>query len=977
MSEKVKGITIVLDGDSTPLKNAIKGLNKETNDLQRELRGVETLLKMDPGNVDLLKQKQDLLSQSVEGTKDKLEALRSAKAKIDDEMSKGTEYNEEQYRNLQREIVFTEQSLGKMEEKLKGIGSTSGEAEKIKHAISDISKESEGLQNELGKVNNLLKLDPSNTELIAQKQKILGNEVGNTKEKLDLLKESQSLLSEEFGKGEIGEEAYREVAREIVETEKSLESMQKELELVNDKWTESARRLDDFGNKAVDVGKNLTTKVTVPIAAVGGAGVKMGIDLDTALVKLSTLADLDEVPLEKLKEEIMKLSNETGIAVSKLTEDVYNAISAGQKTGDAVAFVAESAKLAKAGFADSSQALDLLTTTLNAYKMESEEAGRVSDLLITTQNEGKVTLDELASSMGKLIPTAVETNTELEQLTTAYAVMTKNGIGASEATTYLNGMMNELSKDGSKAQIALQEVAGKGFGDLMSEGNNLTDVLVMLDEHAKANGLSLKDLFGSAEAGKAALSLSSEGGREFVEILEEMQNSLGTTDKAVQDIDESVGVRATNSFNKFKNVLIELTDVFLPLINIATTLLGGIATVLSALPAPLQAVIGTLLAMIAAVGPLIVIIGKLSLGLSALGKIGGIAGVITKVTAVFVKLGAVFTTISGFLTSTLIPAVMGLGAPLFLIVGAITAVIAIGVALYKNWDVIAEKAGQLKDWIVKKWTESWENTKETFGKMKEIIGNAMSGMKKEVDENGGGISGALKTYGDRYKEIWGSVFEKLDKITGGKLSKIKENVSESLKETVRTMSGNWSKAYEDTKEKWKEIIGTIINSVKSLPKTMFNYGKDVVTGFINGIASMFNKIREQAKKIVDSLTLPVRRALGINSPSKLFQEYGDNVGEGFVIGINETMSSIKQAGQDMARSIDFGLIQAVSNAGIGKASNIRPNEKKQNNTTNNSSAINLNISIGSFIGSRAELKNLERKLSEVRVLENRRLGFNL
>lgn len=111
----VKGITIKLGADVTPLQKGIRSLNTETNSLQRELRGVETLLKLDPKNIDLLRQQQELLARAVGETKNKLEILRDTKIKVDSDMASGTEVNVKEYRNLEREIAHTESSLKKLE----------------------------------------------------------------------------------------------------------------------------------------------------------------------------------------------------------------------------------------------------------------------------------------------------------------------------------------------------------------------------------------------------------------------------------------------------------------------------------------------------------------------------------------------------------------------------------------------------------------------------------------------------------------------------------------------------------------------------------------------------------------------------------------------------------------------------------------------------------------------------------------------
>lgn len=219
------------------------------------------------------------------------------------------------------------------------------------------------------------------------------------------------------------------------------------------------------------------------------------------------IANTTEVPLEDLQAAILELSDESGIAAGEIAENVYNAISAGQKTGDAVNFVRHATDLARAGFADSGNSLDLLTTIMNAYKLEANEVTNVSDNLIATQNLGKTTVAELSSSMGKIIPTANAANVSLDQLCAGYALMTANGVATAESTTYMNSMLNELNKSGSTVAKTLQGETGKGFSDLMAEGYTLGDVLGIVSAAADDQGLKFTDMFGSAEAAKAGLIL--------------------------------------------------------------------------------------------------------------------------------------------------------------------------------------------------------------------------------------------------------------------------------------------------------------------------------------------------------------------------------------------------------------------------------------------------------------------------------------
>lgn len=122
MAEKVVGIEVQIGGDTVGLNKALQSTNKEISSTQKELSQVEKLLKLDPKNTELLAQKQELLSKAVSETSNKLDALKSAKQKADETMKNGGEVSQEQYRKLQREIVATEESVKKLNDKAKETG---------------------------------------------------------------------------------------------------------------------------------------------------------------------------------------------------------------------------------------------------------------------------------------------------------------------------------------------------------------------------------------------------------------------------------------------------------------------------------------------------------------------------------------------------------------------------------------------------------------------------------------------------------------------------------------------------------------------------------------------------------------------------------------------------------------------------------------------------------------------------------------
>ena len=109
-SNTIKGLTVEIGGDTTKLGKALDGVEKQGKSLSTELGQINRLLKLDPSNVELLAQKQQVLANAVSNTKDKLNTLREAEKQVQAQFEKG-DVTEEQYRALQREIIATEAKL--------------------------------------------------------------------------------------------------------------------------------------------------------------------------------------------------------------------------------------------------------------------------------------------------------------------------------------------------------------------------------------------------------------------------------------------------------------------------------------------------------------------------------------------------------------------------------------------------------------------------------------------------------------------------------------------------------------------------------------------------------------------------------------------------------------------------------------------------------------------------------------------------
>lgn len=499
---------IKLDGEKE-FKSAVSSCGKEISKLGSESDLIKEKFAGQANSLEALRAKHDVLSKTLDAQKRKY-----------DETQKGLDHAKESYANVGKGLDNLYTRMEKQQDKLKDLTSIYGESSE------EVKKQKE----EITKLSNAIREGEGNYEKA-------GARVG--KWEVDLNKaEAQVIRSNR---------SLEQNASYMKEAEGATDRCATSIDGYGKATKKAAEQSDDFGKTAkagieelagILAAAGVAAKV-VDIARALKECVDAANQFETSMAKVYTIGDESSVSVDAMRKSVLELSNATGTASQAVAEDVYNALSAGQNTADAVNFVSNSTKLATAGFAETSQTLDVLTTILNAYGMESKDVTKVSDILIQTQNKGKVTVAQLASSMGKIIPTAKASNVSLEQIAAGYAIMTSKGIAAAETTTYMNSMLNELSKSGTIASTAIKDSAGSSFQELMASGKSLGEVLDILQEQAGNSGKSIMDMFGSAEAGKAAASLLSGGVKGFNDQVEGMRNSAGATDIAFNKMSQT------------------------------------------------------------------------------------------------------------------------------------------------------------------------------------------------------------------------------------------------------------------------------------------------------------------------------------------------------------------------------------------------------------------------------------------------------
>lgn len=683
-----------------------------------------------------------------------------------------------------------------------------------------------------------------------------------------------------------------EIALDIVLGKESFSSS------IKNAVSECAKTLNNssatIGQKINSVGKcvsGLGATILPVSTAIGGLGVtigKMSMNFEDAMAKVSTIADTTEVPLDTLKDQIMKLSTQTDISASEIADNVYNAISAGQKTGDAVNFVSNATKLAKAGFTSSASSLDVLTTIMNAYGLEAEKVTDVSDMLIQTQNLGKTTVDELSSSMGKVIPTANSMNVGLDNLCASYSIMTAKGIATAETTTYINSMLNELGKSSTTVGGIIKDKTGMSFQECMASGMSLGDVLQILQNYSDETGIAFNELWGSAEAGKAGISLLSDGVDSFNSRLGEMNNSTGMTDVAFNKM-QTTSYSLEKSINQIKNVAIQLGDTLMqtlgPIIEQVCGKISQFTEWFSKLDDGTKKTIVKIGLFVTAIGPVLIGIGKI---ISIVGSLISVIGTI----------GSAIGTIVGIL-----------GGPLTIAIGAI---IAVGVLLVTHWKQVKEIAINV-----------WNGICELFNKAKEFIINIGTSIINGVQNFISNIvnfvlnfvNNIISHFTNTISSIKG-IFQGLATFFGGIFEVIKNVILGPVLLICDLVTGDFDKLKSDAINIFNNIkdgIGSIINGAKQIIV-------NVVLGIKNYIVDGFNYAKDMAINIFNNMKNGISNTIG---------NIKNVIVSGFTNAINWIKSLPSQAwnwGADIISNIANGIkgaIGKVTNAVKGVADKIR------------------------------------------------------
>lgn len=713
-----------------------------------------------------------------------------------------------------------------------------GEVTGLEKAMKDVTSKSIDLQGELRDVERLLKFDPGNVEALAQKQEILTKQIENTTEKLNRLKSAEEEVERQFQSGDIGEKQYRAFRREVEFTEKSIKDLKSkisqldgaEVKQLKSDFNKVEESSDEASDSVKDLGNELVN-LAAGVGAVAGLGelIEKSLDVSSLNTKIDISFDVPEESIGSVKEATNAVIS-YGIDAEEALAGVRRqwALNKGYSDEEKVSMTKYAAAISKAyDGIDFNELIQESYELASSLELDNNEAlGMINSLLkvgfppdqldiITEYGSQLSRAGYSAEEIQAIMKAGVETGSWnidnlLDGLKEGRIVLSEFGQGIDEETAKL---FNKIGISSKQVQEWGQAVAagGKSGKDAMVE---VAKAISNIDDSTLQNQIGVK-VYGT---------LWEEQGNAIVNTIVRADDEVISLEKNQEGLNNTISSMDSDPAIKMEKAMTDLKNALQPILTIIAEVVGKVAEWISNNP--------TLAATITAV---ITVIGILM--------------------GIFMALSPIITAITA-LAGTLSVGIGAIAYPVLIVIGVITALIAIGVALYKNWDEIKTKCSEI-----------WTSIKDFFSNIVDRIKTSVVEKFNNIKES---ISNKMHEVKTSISDIWNKVMDFFKDID---LFEIGANIIQGLINGVKSMASSIVNSV-------KGVVDGAIEGAKNLlgihsPSRVFmEFGEYTGEGFINGINEMKNAVAKAGQDMADA-SIPNIKQPKFKSLEGKSEEVGD------------------------------------------------------------------------------------------------------
>ncbi len=817
-----------------------------------------------------------------------------------------------------------------------------GDTTKLQTALKGVNTEIRNTQSQLRDVDKLLKLDPGNTELLAQKHRLLGDAVKETKEKLETLKTAAEQAEQALKDGTITQDQYDGLQREIVETEQKLKSLEEQAKQSGTALQEIAakgEKLKTVGDNVTNVGKKFLP-VTAGVVGLGTAAVKTAADFDSAMSKVAAVSGATGSDLEALRDKAREMGEKTKFSASEAAEAMNYMAMAGWKTEDMLSGIEGVMNLAAASGEDLATTSDIVTDALTAFGLTAKDSGHFADILAAASSNANTNVSMMGETFKYCAPIAGALGFSAEDTAEAIGLMANAGIKGSQAGTSLRTIMNNLSGD--------VKICGSSIGEVTVATTNadgsmrdLSDILA--DCRTAFSGLSESEKAAAAESlvGKNAMSgflaLMNAGEADIEKLSSAIDNCDGSAASMAETMNDNLAGQLQILKSQLEELAISFGELLMPAIRTIVGWIQKFVDWLNSMDEGTRKVIITIALVAAAIGPVLIIVGKV------ISAVGTIMTIIPKLMGIINAAKGVFAAFNAVCAAN----------PYVLIIAAIVALVAAFIYLWNNceefrqfwidlwegikeiaiavwealkvffkaaWEAIKTTATTVWNAIKDFFTGLWEGIKNIFTTVVNAISTFLTNAWNAIKNTVTTVFNAIKTF---FTTIWNGIKTVITTVVTA-ISTFLTTAWNGIKTAITTVLNAIKTAVTTVWNGIKNTITTIVNAIKNAVTTAWNNIKSAVSNAANAIKNavsnafnaMLNGIKNVCGNIYGAVKSGFDKAINFvkNLASEAFKWGADFIG-GIVNGIKSMIGKVGEAVSSVADKIRSFLHFSVPDEG--------------------------------------------------------------
>lgn len=620
-------------------------------------------------------------------------------------------------------------------------------------------------------------------------------------------------------------------------------------------------RFEALGSSLKTVGSTITTAVSLPLLALGAGAIKTASDFEAGMSKVSALSGATGDDLKMLEDKAREMGASTKYSATESAEALSYMALAGWDAEQMAAGLEPSLKLAGASGMDLALATDIVTDTMSMFGMEASEATKMTDMLAYAQANSNTDVQQLGEALKYCGASANAMGYDLADTTALLGTFADQGLKGSSAGTTLNAMFRDMKKNAKDGAIAIGDT-NVAIVDANGNYRDMTDILADVEKATEGMTQAERDMALSSIWGTEALkgvNMAFEAGVPKIREFEDgIRKSDGAASEMYDTMQNNLQGAIDNMKSAFEGLLITIGQRLIPIFQSLVEGITNIFTWFNNLNPAIQNVIIGVGGFLAILGPLLLIVGNVIIFIVKLS---------TSISALVTFFGA-----GGAGAGLLSAAIGALSGPIGIAIAAITALIAVGVLLYNNWDTIKAKC-----------SEVWNSIKETVNTVWNNIKTSTLGIWNNITSTLSSTWNAIKTVATT---VWNAI------------KSVIQTVWNTIKSVVTTGANAVKSVVTTSFNAVKSVVTTIWNSIKTVIQTAWNGIKSVVSTGVNAVKSVITSVWSGLQEI---LIAPFRAAQSVIS--------------GILSGISSAISKVTSA------------ISSVKNAASNVVDKINPFKK--------------------------------------------------